>query len=209
MRDWFNFFRHIKQCGFNPATIVDVGVATDTDDLYMHFPGAKYLFVEPCVEFERSLQALVQRFPGSVYMLAAAGATNGEITINVSQDLGGSSVFRTIEAEDGAYIMKPRTVPMFKIDTMWDTLELQGPALLKVDVQGGEIEVLKGADQILNNFEVIMLEVGVIEQYIGQPILHEYVSYMADRGYVVYDIIHAGYADTGLLAQIDMVFVKK
>lgn len=209
MRDWYSFFNHIKSCGFDPTTIVDVGVATDTEELYVHFPNARYLFVEPCAEFENSLQALTQRYPGSVYMLAAAGASDGEITINVTPDLGGTSVFKTLEAQDGAYDMSARTVPMFKIDTMWEALELQGPALLKVDVQGGEIEVLKGADQVLDNFEVIVLEVGMIEQYIGQPIFHEYVAYLADKGYVVYDIIHTGYADTGMLAQIDLVFVKK
>jgi FkbM family methyltransferase len=209
MRNWFDFFTHVKQQNFNPCTIVDVGVATDTEELYMHFPQAKYLFVEPCVEFEPSLQNLCQQYPGSNYMLAAAGATDGEITINVSPNLGGTSVFRTRESLDGAWEEKPRTVPMFRIDTMWNALNLTGPALLKIDVQGAEIEVLKGAADVLTNFEIIILEVGMIEQYVGQPIFHEYVSYMADQDYVVYDIIHTGYADTGVLAQIDLVFVKK
>ena len=209
MRNWHEFLTHIKQQGFDPVTIVDVGVATDTEDLYVHFPHAKYLFVEPCVEFEPSLARLVQQFPGSVYMCAAAGPHDGETTMLVSPDLGSSSIYTSLEAQDGAYDVKPRTVPMFKIDTMWTALELQGPALLKIDVQGGEVQVLKGAHQVLHNFEVVILEVGMIEQYVGQPIFHEYVAHMADQGFVVYDIIHTGYADTGLLAQIDLVFVKK
>jgi len=209
MRNWFEFFTHIKQKGFNPPTIVDVGVATDTEELYTHFPSAKYLFVEPLAEFEPSLQRLCQLYPGSTYMLAAAGATDGELEIRVTPDLGGTSRFETIESTEGAYDMKPRTVPQFALATMWNALELTGPALLKVDVQGGELEVLAGAESILENFEVIVLEVGMIEQYIGQPVFHNYVEYMAKRNYVVYDIIHTGYADTGLLAQIDLVFVKK
>jgi FkbM family methyltransferase len=209
MRNWFDFFTYVKQQGFNPATVVDVGVATDTDELYVHFPQAKYLFVEPCAEFETSLQKLCQQYPGSTYMLAAAGATDGEIVINVSPNLGGTSVFRTRESLDGAWEEKPRTVPQFKIETMWNALELTGPAVLKVDVQGAELEVLRGAESVLDNFEIIMLEVGMIEQYVGQPIFHEYIAYMAQRDYVVFDIIHTGYADTGVLAQIDLVFVKK
>jgi FkbM family methyltransferase len=209
MRNWFEFFTHVKQKGFTPATIVDVGVATDTEDLYYHFPQARYLFVEPCAEFEPSLQRLCQQYNGT-YMLAAAGATDGEMQLYTGSDLGGSSKFITLECEDGAYEMKPRTVPQFKIDTMWNTLELNGPALLKVDVQGGELEVIKGAEQVLDNFEIIMLEVGMAEQYIGQPIFHEYIAFMAERGYVVYDIIHTGYVpETGLLLQMDVVFVKK
>lgn len=208
MRSWFEFFTHIKDAGFNPTTIVDVGVATDTNDLYVHFPNSRYLFVEPLAEFEPSLQQLCQQFNGT-YMLAAAGATDGELEIRVTKDLGGTSIFETLESQDGAYDMKPRIVPQFKIDTMWDALELSGPALLKIDVQGGELEVLTGAEETLNNFEIIVLEVGMIQQYIGQPVFHEYVAYLAERGFVVYDIISAGYTDVGLLAQIDLVFAKQ
>ena len=209
MRHWFEFFGHIKSKGFNPTTIVDVGVATDTEDLYRHFPSARYLFVEPLAEFEPSLQKLCQQYNGT-YMLAAAGATDGETTIFTASDLGGSSRFVTLESTDGAYQMHPRTVPQFTIDTLWDTLELTGPALLKIDVQGGELEVLKGAEKTLTNFEIVMLEVGMVEQYVGQPIFHEYVEFMAKRDYVVYDIIHTGYVpETGLLLQMDVIFVKK
>ena len=206
LRNWDEFFTHIKNKGFKPTTVVDVGVATDTNELYYHFPDATYLFVEPLVEFEPNLQQLCQQYSGT-YMLAAAGATDGEIEIHVTPDLGGTSKFHLVNAE--IFDIKTRTVPQYKIDTMWKALELSGPALLKVDVQGAEIDVLKGAERTLDNFEVIVLEVGLIDTNVGQPIFHEYIAYMAERNYVVYDIIHAGYADTDLLCQIDLVFVKR
>ena len=210
MRNWHQFFTHIKSLGFNPTSVVDVGVATDTEELYYHFPTARYLFVEPLAEFEPSLQRLCTQYTGSNYMLCAAGAENGEITFNVGPSMGDSSRFQTLESADGAYKMYERTVPQFRLDTMWDSLEMVGPALLKVDVQGGEIEVLKGATTIIDNFEVIVLECSLIESYIGQPIFHEYIAYLASLGFVVYDIIHTGYVpETGMLAQIDLVFVKK
>jgi FkbM family methyltransferase len=206
MRNWYEFFTHIKSKGFDPVTVVDVGVATDTDELYHHFPTAQYLFVEPLAEFEPSLQQLCQRYNGT-YMLAAAGATDGELTINVSPDLGGTSKFELVNAE--IFDMKTRTVPQFTIDTLWKALNLSGPALLKIDVQGAELEVLTGTEKTLDKFEVIVLEVGLTEVYVGQPIFHDYIAFMAQRDYVVYDIIHTGYGDTGLLCQIDLVFVKR
>jgi len=209
MRNWAEFFQHIRNQGFDPATIIDVGVATDTEELYQHFPGARYLFVEPCAEFEPSLQALCARYPGSSYMLAAAGSEDGELVMHVTPDLGGSSRYVTRESQDGAYTMTERRVPQYRIDTMWQALELTGPALLKIDVQGGELEVLRGAESVLEHIEVIVMECGLIEQYLGQPVFHEYVAYLASQGFVVYDIIHTGYADTGMLAQIDLVCVKK
>tara|TARA_R110000868_G_scaffold21535_11_gene89188 strand:+ start:548 stop:1264 length:717 start_codon:yes stop_codon:yes gene_type:complete len=209
MRNWQSFFTYIRGQGFDPVTIIDVGVATDTNELYQHFPKAKYLFVEPCEEFESALMQLCHRYPGSTYMLAAAGAINGETVIHVTPDLGGSSRFVTVESQDGAYDMIPRTVPQFRIDTLWQALELKGPALLKIDVQGGELEVIRGAAKVIDNFEVIVLECGLVEQYLGQPIFHEYIAELARLGFVIYDIIHTGYSDTGLLCQIDLVCVKK
>lgn len=209
MRNWSQFFTYIKSQGFNPTTIIDVGVATDTDELYVHFPQARYLFVEPLAEFEPNLQQLCQRYPGSSYMLAAAGAENKEITFNVGPSMGDSSIYQTIESVDGAYEMHKRTVPQYRLDTLWEALELSGPTLLKVDVQGAELEVLKGATAIMDQFEVIVLECGLIETLIGQPIFHEYVAYLAEQGFVVYDIINTLFSDIGLLAQIDLVFVKK
>lgn len=208
MRNWDEFFTFIKQQGFTPATVVDVGVATDTEEMYRHFPSAKYLFVEPLAEFEPSLQQLCRRYNGN-YMLAAAGAENGEISFNVPTDLGGSSRFTTLEAEAGDYEMRARTVPQYTLDSMWEAFELSGPALLKIDVQGGELEVVKGAVACLPNFEFVLLEIGLVEQYVGQPIFHEYLNFMAEQGFVTYDIIHTGFAETGLLAQVDMVFVKR
>jgi FkbM family methyltransferase len=208
MRDWYQFFTHIKAQGFIPTTVVDIGVATDTNDLYQHFPNARYLFVEPLAEFEPSLQTLCQKYNGN-YILAAAGATDGELEIRVTPDLGGTSKFETLESQEGAYDMKPRTVPQFKLDSLWEGFELTGPALLKIDVQGAELEVIKGATECLQNFEFVVLEIGLIEQYVGQPIFHEYLNFMAEQGFVTYDVIHTGYAETGLLAQVDMVFAKK
>lgn len=207
--NWDDTLNMLKWQGFYPKTLVDVGVATDTMDLYKHFPLAKFLFIEPLAEFKPHLEELCQKFNGSYLLGAASPVEGGTLDIMVTPDLGGSSQFETVDAKDGAYVMTARTVPTYRLDAAWDRLQLQGPALLKIDVQGGELEVLKGAEGCLQNFEVVMMEVGLIEQYVGQPILHEYIAYMAERGFVVYDIMHMNYAQTKMLAQLDVLFVKK
>jgi len=198
----------IKRLGFEPNIIIDVGVATDTNHLYEHFPDRRYLFVEPLIEFESSLKQLCKEYWGE-YILAAAGAEDGALTINVTPDLGGSSRYQTLDSIDGAYDMLPRRVPQYKLDTLWTIYKCEGPALLKIDVQGGEMEVLKGAEQCLHNFHAIILEVGLIEQYVGQPILHDYITYLSERNFVVFDVMEVNYAQTGLLGQIDLMFVQK
>lgn len=215
-RNWNSFFHWLSGTNFKPTTIVDVGVATDTEELYYWFPDSKYIFVEPLKEFEPSLQNLITRYNGN-YLLAAAGSHDGEIEIQVSVDLGGSSIFEHSKVDDkeihealgGVPPMIKRTVPMYSLDTIWEGFEGQGPALLKVDVQGGELEVLKGATKCLENFEIVILEIGLSETYKNQPVLKDYINFMDEHGFSVIDFINAGYANNGILVELDAVFAKK
>jgi hypothetical protein len=80
---------------------------------------------------------------------------------------------------------------------------------LKLDVQGYELEVLKGAGQVLTSVEAVMMEVNLIAVYEGAPLADEAVAFMAARGFRVYDVCTFfrrpyDYA----LWQIDMVFVR-
>lgn len=211
MRGFVGLFNHLTEQGFLPATIVDVGVATDTEEIYGFWPRANYILVEPCVEFEPAIKKQCETFePGrSRYFMVAAGAVNGETVIYASPDLGGSSIYRTIEADDGAYDMRPRTVPQLTLEHMWNTAGFPGPALLKIDVQGGEIEVLKGAVNIIDNFEVIITECNLLGSYQGGPLFHDMIAFLANMNFVLYEIIHYGMAGTGKMAELDLVFVKR
>jgi FkbM family methyltransferase len=214
-RNWPQFFHWLHETGFKPKTIVDIGVATDTEEMYQWFPESKFIFVEPLKEFEPSLQNLISRYNGN-YILAAAGSYDGEIEIDVTADLGGSSIFAHKLADDkqleealGMPTTVKRTVPIWRLDNIWEAFEAEGAALLKIDVQGAELEVLKGAENCLDNFEIILLEIGLTEHYIGQPVLIDYIKYMDERGYSVIDFINAGYANNGILMEVDAVFAKK
>lgn len=219
--NWHPFFNWLKGTGFDPKIIFDVGVATDTEELYFHFPNSRYVFVEPLEEFKDNLNALANKYNG-VYVMAAAGPSEGELELQVTSDLGGTSIFTAREAQDpefnkvlGQPLQVPRKVPMVTLDTIWNSLEAEGgfkpegPGLLKVDVQGGELEVIKGAQTCLDNFEVVILEVNYLTGYVGSPIFDEYIAYMSSRGYVVLDIIHSLYTDVGMLTQSDVVFAKR
>jgi len=91
-REWADFFQYVKNRGFNPRVLVDVGVATDTDELYREFRNAKILLVEPLAEFKVSLEALTKKYDAE-YVLAAAGATEAVVEMSVTRDLAGSSLF--------------------------------------------------------------------------------------------------------------------
>jgi len=199
--------QHVAKLGFKPATVIDVGVAYGTFDLYQTFPEAHHLLVEPLQEYEPVLQQITRRYRAD-YILAAAGASPGEITLNVHPDLAGSSVFT--EAEDSDVNGIPRMVPVTTLDHLCVEKSLSGPYLIKIDVQGAELTVLDGASEILRETELVILEVSLFQFFVNGPQLYDVVSYMKDRGFVVYDIFgnHNRPLD-GALCQVDMSFVRE
>jgi len=98
---------HIIAVGFRPQTVIDVGAAYGTFELY-RFPNAKYLLIEPLREFEPALKKICRKY-NAEFVLAAASDQSGIIEINVHDDLTGSSLFK--EA-DGKFVNGvPRKVP--------------------------------------------------------------------------------------------------
>lgn len=197
----------IRKVGFVPQTAIDVGVAYGTFELYETFPEAYQLLVEPLQEYEGVLKEIGAKFRGS-YVIAAASDKAGSVTLNVHPDLPGSSILHQSEGAHADGV--PREVPTVTLDHLALEKKLSGPYLLKADVQGAELQVLSGAPKILKETEVVILEVSLLQGYKGVPQFYEVVSYLKERGFVVYDIFggHIRPLD-GALAQIDLAFVKE
>lgn len=198
----------MKERGFAPATVIDVGVASGTPELYETFPSATFLLVEPLADFEAEIKTILQRYRGS-YVIAAAGSRVGEVSFNVHDNhKHGSSLLKETmgEVADGHRI----TVPMIVIDDLVTERSLSGPILIKVDVQGAELEVLEGCTQTLDATEAVVLEVSLFEFMKGGPQLHDVISYMKARGFVAYDIVLGWNRPLdNALGQVDIVFVEE
>ncbi len=101
-------------------------------------------------------------------------------------------------------------VPIFTLDKLVASDQLPIPEILKIDVQGYELEVLKGAEHLLGKTEIIILEASLFEFMPNQPIFQELVKYMDQKEYFVYDF--AGFLNRPsdmALGQLDVCFVKK
>jgi len=198
---------HIGDLGFRPQTVIDVGVASGTFELYDAFPDAGHLLIEPLAEFEETLQGICRKYKAQ-YVLAAASNETGRATIHVHPDLQGSSFLREIEGEyvDG----NPRQVPTITIDEVVANRGLRGPFVIKVDIQGAELMVLEGARVTLSQTELVILEVSLFGTLVGGPMLHDMVTYMRERGFVVYDIFGGLFRPLDkALAQVDIVFARE
>jgi len=198
----------LKGLGFEPRTVIDVGVAAGTSTLYAAFPDAYFLLVEPLSMFEPQLQSILETHRGS-YVLAAAGAETGRVTFNVhTHYLEGSSLFKEAMGPDadGEEI----EAPLIRLDDVVEERGLSGPFLIKVDVQGAELEVLQGAPRTLAGAEAVALEVSLFQFLKSAPEFHEVIAFMKVRGFVAFDILLAWNRPLdNALGQVDIVFVKE
>ncbi len=197
--------QHVLALGFSPATVIDVGVAYGTHCLYDLFPNARHLLVEPLEEFEPHLKSICRTY-NAEYVLAAAGSKPGTLPIYFSRDLTGAT---TTRPEDTANCTV-RSVPVVTLDSLCAERNLVRPYLIKADTQGSELMVLDGAQAVLEDAELVILEVSLFHFTSDTPECFEILHYMKRRGFVVYDVFggHNRPLD-GARAQFDVAFVKE
>lgn len=197
----------VRRLGFSPGTVIDIGVGTGTPELYRAYPRAQYLLVEPLREFEPQLAKLAKKL-NAQYVVAAAGERAGSTTIRIREDPTNSSILREVDRSDEQ--AAARTVEVVTVDSLCEEGHLPDPFLIKVDVQGGELGVLKGARQVLSKTELVLLETSLFPFYEDGPQLFDLQAWMKAAGFVVYDIFggHCRPYD-GALAQIDVAFVRE
>ncbi|MDD5350416.1 MAG: FkbM family methyltransferase [Chthoniobacteraceae bacterium] len=206
-----HFLGDVRARGFAPRGIVDVGANRgDWARLALKmFPEAAILMIEPQEEMQARLTELAQSRPGCHYVKAGAGRESGELVQTIWPDLAGSSFLPP--ADDGQLKAgTQRKTPIITLDKLLTkTYPNFSPDLVKLDVQGFELEALAGGASLFGRTELFILETSLFSFMPGQPVTREVIAYFAERGYELYDI--PGYLrrpSDGALGQIDLAFVK-
>jgi FkbM family methyltransferase len=140
----------------------------------------------------------------------ALGSKNGTININVHPDLVGSSIY--LEDEESNVNGESREVEIKTINSLIEKYNLNESSntLLKIDVQGAEIDVLKGAEDILENIDLVILETSFFNFFNNNILIADIINYMDSKGFIIYDIFDfINRPLDGALAQVDLAFVQK
>jgi hypothetical protein len=99
---------------------------------------------------------------------------------------------------------------MDTLDSLIDSAALQAPLLLKLDVQGFELEVLKGGRRTLKLSEVVIMEVSLLPYNDGAPSFADVVGFMNEEGFVAFDFCGQFRRESDhALFQTDVVFVRR
>ena len=204
----------LRQKGFVPALVVDVGAYEGrwTEMVRRVFPATRVLMVEAQHEKEAALNAVARKHVGAVDVAIALLGPEAGRTVAFHAMESGSSVLN--EQSD-----VPRTthqIPMQRLDDLLRERSLGPVALLKLDVQGYELEVLRGGAVALSQAAVVLLETSFLEFNRGGATFAEVVAFMSEHGFCVYDICSlirrsdlALDVSDGTLVQSDLLFVRK
>lgn len=182
------FLEDVAARGFEPHFILDVG-ANKGDWSRMAaavYPNTSFLLVEPQYEMRQHLEEFCREFPRARWVEAGAGAIGGELTLTIWDDLQGSS-FLPEENSTVAAGKKRRKVKIVTLDSLYEG-KADLPDLVKLDIQGFELEALKGAKTLLGRTELFILEVSLYDNTPNCPLFAEVVGFMAQHGYEVYDL---------------------
>lgn len=142
----------------------------------------------------------------------AVGAEDGEATLHLAENSSSSSLLgmtqrHVASAPESRYVGQ-ELVEVRTLDSLRQGLVAEDERVyLKVDVQGAELDVLRGGEHVLGQTEVVEAELSLVSLYEGAPRFDEVIEHLAARGFGVLalDPVFVDPAD-GQLLQVDAVF---
>lgn len=202
---------NLQKIGFDPKCIFDCGASVGQWSYEMSriFPGAQLLAIEPnelVITKTRELLGLVK--PEPIIEQCAIGNEDGVAHLNIWDNehtkMSGSSLKDHVQGKP----IHKMEVELSKLDTLASRHGLS-PELVKLDLQGAELDALKGATELLKTTEVFIIEFGCLQAYVDRTTPHDLLNIMYANDYCLYDIFDLIYRPyDNALTGGDFVFVK-
>tara|TARA_B100001175_G_scaffold312255_1_gene317942 strand:+ start:1237 stop:1917 length:681 start_codon:yes stop_codon:yes gene_type:complete len=140
-------------------TLVDIGVGTDgTPELYNHFNLAHLVLIDPTEEAKNYADTNLTNRSYSFYQ-CGVGEKSCELILNVEKDPGYSSF---LEVEDINFRDNPidrRPIEVNTLDNIMSNEKTPGNIGIKIDTEGFELNVIKGATKTLKKVDFVIAEV--------------------------------------------------
>jgi FkbM family methyltransferase len=185
----FLMLRTLRRNHIKFRTIIDAGAnvgqfARASAELY---PEATIYSIEALPDVAKSFRANLSDRPTVHLFETALGSYTGTIRFYPNSYSQSSSALPLQTADQpkhaGQRQLDPIDVPVIRLDDLLAGRTLEGPVLLKLDLQGFELEALKGAPEFLTRCDYVLAETVFDAAYEGEPLFQELQTYLGESGF--------------------------
>jgi len=198
--DFFKLVQYIE-----PKRVVDIGahVGDFTRQLASMSPNCEFILVEANPYCEEYLKKLNQ--PYKILALSNHSGTT-HLYVEKANSIGtGASIYKenTDWYGEGKYEL---------LEVPTDTLDNQNffPEevidLVKIDVQGAELDILMGGNKTITRSKYVLAEVSLLEYNHKAPLMDKVVSKMKQYGFYIEDILEYHKLSNNQIFQLDILF---
>ena len=202
-----NALLRLQAQGFAPTTVYDIGAYRGgwTRLASQVFPAAAFILFEANADNAAYLQAAGRR-----QFAVALAAEDGEKALFLPRqgDATGTSLYRENSAHYDAGNLVVRKVATARLDTLAAAQGLAPAELIKIDVQGAELDVIAGAKAALAHCQALVVELSLASYNKDAPLIAETLPAIARHGFRCVDICELHRSPAGGVLQADFLFVK-
>jgi FkbM family methyltransferase len=195
----------------SPKTLIDVGANKGQFSLLTRFivPDVEIEAFEP-LESESSVYRSVLGPSARLHRLAL-GESASESTFFVASRPDSSSLCAPGEGQKAAYGVETKAkirVPVARLCDVLDLSNLPHPIMLKLDVQGGELSALKGAEAAFPLIDFIYCETSYVRLYDGDSLVNEIIDYLLRKDFALRGVFNQNMTRKFGPTQADFLFEK-
>ncbi|MGZ3949309.1 MAG: FkbM family methyltransferase [Flavisolibacter sp.] len=209
----FEFYFDLKKYKkhYQPNVVFDVGANTGQTVLKWNkfFPKAEYHCFEPVAGTMSVLRTNTHKLKNIHYYQCALGAERIQSEIVLCEDSSLNSLVDTTRS----FAEETELVQVNTLDQVCHAENVNSIDILKIDTEGFDIEVLKGATSMLeaNKIEFIQVEAGMNPTNKLHVPLQSFLDFLVPFGYVLFGIYeqHLEWTGENRLAFSNPVFISE
>jgi len=214
-----NIFEKIQK---KPSMIFDVGA--NIGDITNEYDSMLHNLTIYCFEpIPNTFKKLNERYCDKSYINCypfAVGKNTKDVQIFETVSSGSSSLYKPTPyitnsknkgMSDGVSIINTHNVKQVSLDSFCNEKKISHIDILKMDIQGSELNALQGASTLLDEqkIDVIFCEVLFSDLYENQCYFHEIVSFLHKKNYKLFDLVFLIHSGDGKLYYGDAIFLNK
>jgi FkbM family methyltransferase len=196
------------------STIVDIGANRGQFSLAARqwAPQSKIISFEPLAAPAALFRKVFASDDSIKLYEAAIGPTAIDDVMHISARDDSSSLLPISSLQDkmfpGTSEVGTVNVRVAPLCTFVNESDIVSPAMLKLDVQGYELDALRGCESLLHKFDWIYCECSFVELYSGQSLAADVINWLFDRGFTIQGFYNPSYDRDGQAIQADFLFRK-